>query len=111
MTRKVTATFECGFSEFEYSRASFSIRFFFLLLLFILFDVELTLLLQLPFLVCLSRYSNIIGLIFFLVILILATFEEWRRGLFGWKIEIGYIRLVVFKTAGPFLRFQCDIWL
>lgn len=81
--RDLASTFECGFRDFLYSRPSFSIRFFFLMLIFVLFDVELTLLIQVPLHSLAGNFRLYCSLVVFVLILTIATLEEWRRGLFS----------------------------
>jgi NADH:ubiquinone oxidoreductase subunit 3 (subunit A) len=83
VNREKASSFECGFDQKKRSRAPLSLRFFFILLLFLVFDVELSLLLQVPL------FSPFWSLKFdgFMVFccLGLAGFicEEARRGLFS----------------------------
>jgi NADH-ubiquinone oxidoreductase chain 3 len=79
------SSFECGFESCNEGRQRFSLRFFFVLILFIIFDVELGLLLQLPYFINSGlRVSRSVVLLFFFL-LILGLAEEWRRGLLNWK--------------------------
>lgn len=76
--------YECGFRPLFYSRLPFSIRFFLILILFIVFDIELSFFLQLPY-----QYKKfflkkrVLFLVFFFV-LIYGLLEEWRRGVLNW---------------------------
>lgn len=46
--RKKTSPFECGFDIRDTSRKPFSIRFFRILIIFLVFDVELVILIRTP---------------------------------------------------------------
>nr|AXS66388.1 NADH dehydrogenase subunit 3 [Curculionoidea sp. 11 KM-2017] len=85
--REKMSPFECGFDPKNTARMPFSLQFFLISIIFIIFDVELTLLL--PFII-IMKISNIINIsiIFFsfISILILGTLHEWKQGAFNWKI-------------------------
>lgn len=77
-------SFECGFLPFSFSRIPFSLRFFFILIIFVMFDVEISLFLQFPFQLKKNFLKvRFLFLIFFFVLTI-CLFEEWRRGGLFW---------------------------
>nr|APL97241.1 NADH dehydrogenase subunit 3 [Garjajewia cabanisii] len=83
--REKLTSFECGFDSNKKARAPFSLRFFMVTILFLIFDVEITLLLPLGFL---SPYSDplMITLTASLLafILILGLVHEWTQGALAW---------------------------
>nr|YP_009680567.1 NADH dehydrogenase subunit 3 [Ophioplocus japonicus]QDH07341.1 NADH dehydrogenase subunit 3 [Ophioplocus japonicus] len=86
-TNKI-APYECGFDPINSSRLPFSFRFFLVAILFLLFDLEIALLLPLPFSTLLSNPNNsTIPLIIFLVILIIGLYFEWINGGLEWANE------------------------
>lgn len=83
--REKSSPFECGFDPNHNARVPFSIRFFLLAIIFIVFDIEIVLLIPLPIL---SSYTNITILLFnsilFLIILIIGLIHEWNEGSLNW---------------------------
>lgn len=78
--RELSSPFECGFDIKNYARRPFSLRFFLILLLFLIFDVEIILVLQFPFFLGGGKVFSFFYLIIFMIVLFIATVEEWRRG-------------------------------
>lgn len=78
--REMSSPFECGFDAKNSSRTPFSLRFFLILILFLIFDIEIILVLQFPFFIRRVKSLLFFSLIVFMVFLYLATLEEWRRG-------------------------------
>lgn len=79
------SSFECGFDSILTSRVPFSIQFFLLAVLFLIFDVEIVLLIPLPLVLFFSSWENgIFFSFFFLVILFLGLFHEWKEGSLNW---------------------------
>lgn len=67
--------YECGFSFFGVVRSPFSIYFFLLSILFLVFDVEIVLLLPSPFFFSLPVMGELM-VYFFIVILLIGLFHE-----------------------------------
>nr|YP_009107165.1 NADH dehydrogenase subunit 3 [Eulimnogammarus vittatus]AIT99449.1 NADH dehydrogenase subunit 3 [Eulimnogammarus vittatus] len=83
--REKLTSFECGFDSKKKARAPFSLRFFLITILFLIFDVEVTLLLPLGFL---SPYSDPLMISItasvLTLILILGLVHEWNQGALTW---------------------------
>ena len=75
--REKSSPFECGFDPIKSARLPFSLRFFLLAIIFLIFDVEIVLLF--PILVSINNHFSLrilIGTFLFLVILIVGLFHE-----------------------------------
>lgn len=79
------STYECGFEPYEDSRNTFSIKFYIVAILFILFDIEI--IFMLPWCISLSQL-NILGfwtMIEFIVELGVGFFYVWCAGSLEWR--------------------------
>lgn len=87
VSRGKNSPFECGFDPKESSRVPFSVRFFLLAVVFLIFDIEVALFLPLVMGVKLGLYSGVVvaGL-GFLFILLLGLFHEWGQGALSWVL-------------------------
>nr|APL97251.1 NADH dehydrogenase subunit 3 [Linevichella vortex] len=86
MSREKLSPFECGFDPYKKARTPFSLRFFMITILFLVFDVELTLLMPLGVLTKHSDPSTIMFAAAFLVLIILAgLLHEWNQGALAWS--------------------------
>nr|AYN50416.1 NADH dehydrogenase subunit 3 [Nanophyes sp. CG271] len=85
--REKSSPFECGFDPKNSARLPFSLQFFLIAVIFLIFDVELTLLLPMVFSLKISNIMNYsMILIFFILILILGLYHEWKQGALNWAI-------------------------
>jgi len=82
-SEKLTA-YECGFNPFEDSRVEFDIRFYIVAILFLIFDLEISFLF--PFSVSLDNGESVtlFSMLFFLFILTVGFYYEWKRGALDW---------------------------
>nr|YP_009308150.1 NADH dehydrogenase subunit 3 [Leptobrachium leishanense]YP_010163959.1 NADH dehydrogenase subunit 3 [Leptobrachium liui]AOS53030.1 NADH dehydrogenase subunit 3 [Leptobrachium leishanense]QRK25763.1 NADH dehydrogenase subunit 3 [Leptobrachium liui] len=77
--------YECGFDPFGSARLPFSMRFFLVAILFLLFDLEIALLLPVPWAMHLqSSTSTIIWASSILILLTLGLMYEWSQGGLEW---------------------------
>nr|AXS66423.1 NADH dehydrogenase subunit 3 [Cucujoidea sp. 32 KM-2017] len=83
--REKSSPFECGFDPKNNARLPFSLQFFLIAIIFLIFDVEITLLL--PFIIIMN-YSNLttyyLIILMFSVILIMGLYHEWNQGALQW---------------------------
>lgn len=83
--RNKLSPFECGFDPNNQARLPFSTRFFLLAIIFIVFDIEVVLIIPIPLLIVSTlSYQFIIIFILFLLILLLGLIHEWNEGSINW---------------------------
>nr|YP_010147616.1 NADH dehydrogenase subunit 3 [Epiphragma mediale]QQV67802.1 NADH dehydrogenase subunit 3 [Epiphragma mediale] len=86
LDREKSSPFECGFDPKSSSRLPFSLRFFLITIIFLIFDVEIALIFPM---IVIMNYSNIMiwsmTSIFFILILLIGLFHEWNQGALQWN--------------------------
>nr|ASL05686.1 NADH dehydrogenase subunit 3 [Monochamus sutor] len=83
--REKSSPFECGFDPKNPARLPFSLQFFLIAVIFLIFDVEITLLFPLIMTLNISSMLNYTFItIFFIIILIGGLFHEWKQGALDW---------------------------
>nr|AML26672.1 NADH dehydrogenase subunit 3 [Ptiliidae sp. BMNH 1274726] len=87
MDREKSSPFECGFDPLSSARMPFSLSFFLIAIIFLIFDIEITLLLPMIVILNTSKMINFMMLMLtFLLILIGGLFHEWNQGILNWVI-------------------------
>jgi len=77
LRREELTSYECGFEHHSLSRVPFSFRYFFLTLIFLLFDLEIILLLFFPFAVVFSSsYLTVFITVLFILFLFIGLVYE-----------------------------------
>ena len=86
-SRNKNSPFECGFDPKDSARLPFSIRFFLLAVVFLIFDIEVAflfpLILSIKIIILSSAYMA--GYVF-LVILLVGLLHEWNQGSLSWVV-------------------------
>nr|YP_002860164.1 NADH dehydrogenase subunit 3 [Davidius lunatus]ACB48046.1 NADH dehydrogenase subunit 3 [Davidius lunatus] len=85
MDREKMSPFECGFDPFSTARIPFSLRFFLVAVIFLIFDVEIALLLPMMMTISTSKISSwaLVSMTFILILLI-GLYHEWNQGALEW---------------------------
>nr|QVM79250.1 NADH dehydrogenase subunit 3 [Stenocorus meridianus] len=85
MDREKSSPFECGFDPKNPARLPFSLQFFLIAIIFLIFDVEITLLFPM---IITMKISNIINYFYivmiFIIILLIGLYHEWKQGALNW---------------------------
>nr|ACJ43655.1 NADH dehydrogenase subunit 3 [Euproctus platycephalus] len=76
--------YECGFDPLGSARLPFSIRFFLIAILFLLFDLEIALLLPTPWASQMSPMNTLFLSTIILVLLTIGLMYEWTQGGLEW---------------------------
>nr|YP_010133582.1 NADH dehydrogenase subunit 3 [Chorthippus parallelus parallelus]YP_010133595.1 NADH dehydrogenase subunit 3 [Chorthippus parallelus erythropus]QWM92863.1 NADH dehydrogenase subunit 3 [Chorthippus parallelus parallelus]QWM92885.1 NADH dehydrogenase subunit 3 [Chorthippus parallelus erythropus]QWM92898.1 NADH dehydrogenase subunit 3 [Chorthippus parallelus erythropus]QWM92911.1 NADH dehydrogenase subunit 3 [Chorthippus parallelus erythropus] len=83
--REKSSPFECGFDPKSSARMPFSLRFFLIAVIFLIFDVEIALILPI---VIIMKTSNIVmwtlSTMFFIMVLLGGLYYEWNWGALQW---------------------------
>nr|APX39513.1 NADH dehydrogenase subunit 3 [Cryptocephalus octoguttatus] len=86
MDREKSSPFECGFDPKTSARLPFSLQFFLIAIIFLIFDVEIALLIPLIKSLINSNFMSFSLIsITFILILILGLIHEWKQGALNWK--------------------------
>nr|YP_010021592.1 NADH dehydrogenase subunit 3 [Paurocephala sauteri]QOL10533.1 NADH dehydrogenase subunit 3 [Paurocephala sauteri] len=84
--REKASPFECGFDPFMTNRINFSIHFFIISLMFLIFDIEITLILPLPILFHMMNFNSwLMMTLTLLILLIIGLILEWKENSMEWK--------------------------
>lgn len=75
--------FECGFNAINPSHLPFSFQFFLIALLFLIFDIEIALILAYPLEISTSKSCS--ALFIFVTFLTIGLFYEWQKGKIEWS--------------------------
>nr|WKU83966.1 NADH dehydrogenase subunit 3 [Habromyia sp. 'wygodzinskyi'] len=84
--REKSSPFECGFDPMSSSRLPFSLKFFLITIIFLIFDVEIALILPM---ILIMNFSNLfmwmMTSMIFILILLLGLYHEWTQGMLNWS--------------------------
>nr|YP_010538739.1 NADH dehydrogenase subunit 3 [Pteroptyx tener]QTC08247.1 NADH dehydrogenase subunit 3 [Pteroptyx tener]QTC08260.1 NADH dehydrogenase subunit 3 [Pteroptyx tener]QTC08273.1 NADH dehydrogenase subunit 3 [Pteroptyx tener]QTC08286.1 NADH dehydrogenase subunit 3 [Pteroptyx tener]UYE92350.1 NADH dehydrogenase subunit 3 [Pteroptyx tener] len=83
--REKSSPFECGFDPKSSARMPFSLQFFLIAMIFLIFDVEITLLFPLVVtmkITSMMAFSTVT--ISFILILLIGLYHEWNQGALNW---------------------------
>nr|YP_009000418.1 NADH dehydrogenase subunit 3 [Argas lagenoplastis]AHF21606.1 NADH dehydrogenase subunit 3 [Argas lagenoplastis] len=76
--------FECGFDPFSASRLPFSLRFFMITIIFLIFDIEIVILLPLPIISSIPNWNFPVIYISIILIILFGLLYEWKKGMIEW---------------------------
>nr|YP_010686244.1 dehydrogenase subunit 3 [Ranacris albicornis]WAX39748.1 dehydrogenase subunit 3 [Ranacris albicornis] len=83
--REKSSPFECGFDPKSSARMPFSLQFFLIAVIFLIFDVEIALILPI---IIIMKTSNMMiwtmSSMFFIMVLLLGLYHEWNQGALKW---------------------------
>nr|YP_009940457.1 NADH dehydrogenase subunit 3 [Luciola unmunsana]QNZ92073.1 NADH dehydrogenase subunit 3 [Luciola unmunsana] len=83
--REKSSPFECGFDPKTSARIPFSLQFFLIAMIFLIFDVEITLLLPLVItmkITSIMTFTCVTSI--FISILLIGLYHEWNQGALNW---------------------------
>nr|YP_010994989.1 NADH dehydrogenase subunit 3 [Homoeocerus dilatatus]WOZ13997.1 NADH dehydrogenase subunit 3 [Homoeocerus dilatatus] len=85
LDREKMSPFECGFDPKSSARSPFSLQFFLIAILFLIFDIEIAIII--PMIITLKT-SSIMSwgstVMFFIITLIGGLYYEWKNGMLEW---------------------------
>nr|YP_010263900.1 NADH dehydrogenase subunit 3 [Spilarctia casigneta]UIF93594.1 NADH dehydrogenase subunit 3 [Spilarctia casigneta] len=83
--REKSSPFECGFDPKSSARIPFSLHFFLITIIFLIFDVEIALIL--PIIPLFKMVNFILWTkinFFFIIVLIIGLYHEWNQNMLNW---------------------------
>nr|YP_009708250.1 NADH dehydrogenase subunit 3 [Figulus binodulus]QEV84366.1 NADH dehydrogenase subunit 3 [Figulus binodulus] len=87
MDREKNSPFECGFDPKNSPRLPFSLQFFLVAVIFLIFDIEIALLIPFIMIIKFSSLKSLsIMISFFISILLIGLYHEWNQGALEWAL-------------------------
>nr|YP_010350364.1 NADH dehydrogenase subunit 3 [Ixodes confusus]UOK09793.1 NADH dehydrogenase subunit 3 [Ixodes confusus]UOK09806.1 NADH dehydrogenase subunit 3 [Ixodes confusus]UOK09819.1 NADH dehydrogenase subunit 3 [Ixodes confusus]UOK09832.1 NADH dehydrogenase subunit 3 [Ixodes confusus]UOK09845.1 NADH dehydrogenase subunit 3 [Ixodes confusus] len=83
MNKEKLSPFECGFDPFSMSRMSFSLKFFMIAIIFLIFDIEIILILPFPIIFC-KKLIYFVSFSIIMIIIMMGLIYEWNKGMLEW---------------------------
>nr|AZL93502.1 NADH dehydrogenase subunit 3 [Taeniogonalos tricolor] len=85
VNREKSSPYECGFDPYSFGHMPFSIQFYLISIIFLIFDIEIALLLSLiPSIYSINLYYLMIYGLMFIIILIFGVLIELNQGSLNW---------------------------
>nr|YP_010616681.1 NADH dehydrogenase subunit 3 [Argestina pomena]WAW79881.1 NADH dehydrogenase subunit 3 [Argestina pomena] len=87
MDREKCSPFECGFDPKSLPRIPFSLHFFLITVIFLIFDIEIALIL--PMIISFKKVNLLIWWkisSFFIIMLLIGLYHEWNQNMLNWTI-------------------------
>nr|SPP23465.1 NADH dehydrogenase subunit 3 [Atrophaneura dixoni] len=85
MDREKNSPFECGFDPKSSARMPFSLHFFLITVIFLIFDIEIALIFPLIYSFYLVNFLTLMKIsFFFLIILLIGIYHEWNQNMLNW---------------------------
>nr|YP_010028944.1 NADH dehydrogenase subunit 3 [Argas persicus]QOU09732.1 NADH dehydrogenase subunit 3 [Argas persicus] len=84
MNKEKYTPFECGFDPFSISRLPFSLRFFMITIIFLIFDIEIIILLPIPIFSKSPNWNYPLIFISIIMIILFGLLYEWKSGMIEW---------------------------
>nr|AZL93219.1 NADH dehydrogenase subunit 3 [Eurytoma sp. ZJUH_2016013] len=82
--REKSSPFECGFDFMLSNRLPFSLQFYLISMIFLIFDVEITMILPMIMSFSFMKYAVLLNFLLILIILLIGLFMEWNEGALKW---------------------------
>nr|YP_010222673.1 NADH dehydrogenase subunit 3 [Urolabida histrionica]UCC46136.1 NADH dehydrogenase subunit 3 [Urolabida histrionica] len=85
MDQQKMSPFECGFAPLNSARTPFSIQFFLIAMLFLIFDIEIAIIL--PIIMTSKLMLSLewtVTTTMFIIILLMGLYHEWKNGMLEW---------------------------
>nr|YP_011004801.1 NADH dehydrogenase subunit 3 [Anagyrus jenniferae]WPT46942.1 NADH dehydrogenase subunit 3 [Anagyrus jenniferae] len=82
--REKMSSFECGFDSLSQNRLPFSLQFFLISVIFLIFDIEIVLIFPFIYMNNYIYYFMILNMLFIILFLILGLYVEWIEGALKW---------------------------
>nr|YP_002122318.1 NADH dehydrogenase subunit 3 [Ochrogaster lunifer]CAQ19285.1 NADH dehydrogenase subunit 3 [Ochrogaster lunifer] len=85
LDREKCSPFECGFDPSSQARIPFSLHFFLITMIFLIFDVEIALIFPIiPLFKVVNFFIWIKISFFFIIILLIGLYHEWNQNMLNW---------------------------
>nr|YP_010180803.1 NADH dehydrogenase subunit 3 [Ixodes vespertilionis]QVD40494.1 NADH dehydrogenase subunit 3 [Ixodes vespertilionis] len=84
LDKEKLSPFECGFDPFSLSRVPFSLKFFLISIIFLIFDIEIVIMLPFPLLTENKNITLILSIIMINLMMLWGLIYEWNKSMLEW---------------------------